>query len=116
MAENDLGSCPNGSPAFAAEFGDEVVVNVQPNSDERIGATGQWKTRITRWNTIEMQLRLKLILPLVVSLLIIVVYASVSMSSRANTWAEPVRAKLVQEEATSLDQRVVQRAAAISER
>lgn len=86
-----------------------------PDQFGRIGEP-EWKTRITRWNTIEMQLRLKLILPLVVSLLIIVVYASVSMSSRANTWAEPVRSKLIEEEVKSLDQRVAQRAAAIGER
>jgi len=45
-----------------------------------------WETRITKWNTIGMQLRLWLILPLVVSLLVIVVYASLTMSQRANGW------------------------------
>jgi len=117
MAEEELGTCPDVSPAFAAENApvaggvvvSEVVVDVEYT--QPVG----WQSRITKWNTIEMQLRLKLIVPLMVSLLVIVVYASVSMSSRAGTWAEPVRAKLIEEETRSLDQRIIQRAAAVSE-
>ena len=33
---------------------------------------GVWQSRITKWNTIAMQLRIKLILPLVISLLVVV--------------------------------------------
>lgn len=82
LAAREIPTCTEEVPSFAREpaagvTGDDVVLDV---------GHGVWQSRITKWNTIAMQLRIKLILPLVISLLVIVVFSTVSMTSRASTW------------------------------
>lgn len=82
LAAREIPTCIERVPSFASEpaagmTGDDVVIHV---------GHGVWQSRITAWNTIAMQLRIKLILPLVISLLVIVVFSTVSMTSRASTW------------------------------
>ena len=93
----------------------DVVVNILTHTQSGNLIKPVFNTRATRWNVMAMQLRLWLILPLSVILIVIVASSAVTLSQRTTTWVAPVQAKMIEEEIRSLDLRVRQRAAALSE-
>ena len=114
VQQQGVGTLPSGErvPIMASN---DVSVNVMTHTESGNRIRPPFKSRATRFNVVAMQLRLWLILPLAVILIIIVVTSAVALRDKAESWAEPVRAKLIEEEMRSLDQRVKQRAAALSE-
>ena len=93
----------------------DVAINILGDTVPGDPIRPAFKTRATRWNVVAMQLRLWLILPLTIGLLVIVASSAFALSQRTATWVAPVQAKMIEEEIRSLDLRVQQRAAALSE-